>query len=83
MITKIGYTTQKKIIYFFPLFSFFRLALEEVDLSTLATNQGQILVATIKAMEPTQSNYILIPCATFGFNLCSHLCVDHVLWTGR
>lgn len=30
-------------------------ALEEVDLSTLATNQGQILVATIKAMEPTQT----------------------------
>jgi len=29
-------------------------ALEEVDGPTLATNQGQILVATIKAMEPTQ-----------------------------
>ena len=38
-------------------FSFFRLALEEVDGPTLATNQGQILVATIKAMEPTQSKY--------------------------
>lgn len=30
-------------------------ALEEADLSTLATNQEQILVATIKAMEPTQT----------------------------
>ena len=38
-------------------FSLFRLALEEVDGSTLATNQEQILVATIKAMEPTQSKY--------------------------
>ena len=38
-------------------FSFFRLALEEVDGLTLATNQGQILVATIKAMERTQSKY--------------------------
>lgn len=33
-------------------------ALEEVDLSTLATNQGQILVATIKAMEPTQTSEV-------------------------
>lgn len=30
-------------------------ALEEVDGPTLATNQGQISVATIKAMEPTQT----------------------------
>ena len=49
------YLLQKYLCIMF--FSFFRLALEGVDGPTLATNQEQILVATIKAMEPTQSKY--------------------------